>query len=141
MSNMSFKISSCLEMLKITLRSLLVRSQLKVNSKQCQTLPFGKIKWSEILRTRSIYVFPCYIQFLDWSKLICEQCSLEKSLVVETYIKEVFKKKFTSETIIKGIQWKLFGVDGIAQLHLEDLHTRIWCEIVYLIPYFILYEI
>ncbi len=51
------------------------------------------------------------------------------------------KQKFTSEIITKKIQWKEFGVGGITQLHLEELHTRIWHEIVYLIPYFILYEI
>ncbi len=49
-------------------------------------------------------------------------------------------KSFANETITKGIQWKEFGIGGIAQLHLEELHTRIWHEIMYLIPYFILYE-
>jgi hypothetical protein len=63
MSNMSPKISSCLEMLKIILKSFVIRSQLKVSSKQCQDLPFDKTKWSKILRTRSIHVFPCYNQF------------------------------------------------------------------------------
>jgi len=55
--------------------------------------------------------------------------------------KKFSKQKFTSETITKGIQWKEFGVGGIAQLHLEELHTIIRHEIVYLIPYFILYKI
>jgi len=54
--------------------------------------------------------------------------------------KKFSKQKFTSETITKGIQWKKFEVGGITQLHLEELHIRIWYEILYLIPYFILYE-
>jgi hypothetical protein len=50
-------------------------------------------------------------------------------------LKRFSKQKFISGAITKGVQGKEFGVCGITQLHFEELHTKIWYEIMYLIPY------
>jgi hypothetical protein len=52
-----------------------------------------------------------------------------------------FKQKFIREAITKGIQGKGFGVGGIMQLHLQKLRTKTQYEVMYLIPYEIIYEL
>lgn len=56
-------------------------------------------------------------------------------MLVEIYIKKISKQKFISGAITKGVQGKEFGVGGRTQVHFEELHTKIWYEIMYLIPY------
>jgi hypothetical protein len=51
--------------------------------------------------------------------------------------KKFFKQKFISE----GIQGKGFGVSGGMQIHLQKLRTKTQSEVMYLIPYKIIYEL
>ncbi len=55
--------------------------------------------------------------------------------------KRFFIQKFISEAITKRIQGKGFGVGGVMQLHLQKLCTKTQYEVMYLIPYEIIYEL
>jgi len=61
--------------------------------------------------------------------------------VIEVYIKKTSKQFFEVEQI--NTTWENLKEfeDLEAQTHYEDLHTKVWYVIMYLIPYKILYEI
>jgi hypothetical protein len=55
--------------------------------------------------------------------------------------KRFFKQKFRSGVITKGLKGKGFRVSGVMQLHLQKLCTKTQYEVMYLIPYKIIYEL
>jgi hypothetical protein len=87
--------------------------------------------------------FSCCTKISDRSKFICELCSFAKLLVKKIYIKK------TSKQILEWIKYNLEELEGSnldfedcgAKIHYQDLHTKFWYVIMYLIPYKILYKI
>jgi hypothetical protein len=61
--------------------------------------------------------------------------------VTKVYIEKTSKQNFEVEQIQIGRTSKKEFEDWEAQIHYQDLHTKVWYVIMYLIPYKILYEI
>jgi len=64
-----------------------------------------------------------------------------QNFVIEVYIEKTSKQIFEVEQIQFGSIWKKEFEDWETQIHHQDLHTKFWYVIMYLIPYKILYEI
>jgi hypothetical protein len=48
-------------------------------------------------------------------------------------LKSFSKQIFANGAITRGVQGKEYGFGGIMKLHLEELHTKICYEFIYLI--------
>jgi hypothetical protein len=61
--------------------------------------------------------------------------------MTEVCFEKTSKQSFEMEQIQLGRTWKKEFEDWEAQIHYQDLRTKVWYVIMYLIPYEILYEI
>ncbi len=61
--------------------------------------------------------------------------------MTKVYIEKTSKQNFEVEQIQLGRTSRKEFEDSEVQIHYQDLHTKVWYVIMYLIPYKILYEI
>jgi hypothetical protein len=66
---------------------------------------------------------------------------LYKVVVTKVYIKKTSKQIFEVKQIQLGGTWRKEFENWEAQIHYQDLYTKVWYVIMYLIPYKILYKI
>ena len=80
----------------------------------------------EILREGSRHNCSCFTKILERSKVICEQCSFAKLLWQKFVLRRHQSKSFEVEQIQLGRSWRKEFEDWEAQIHYQDLRTKMW---------------
>ncbi len=84
------------------------------------------INKAEILREGTRHSCSCFTKILERSEVICEQCSFAKLLWQKFVLKKHQSKSFEVEQIQLGRSWRKEFEDWEAQIHYQDLRTKVW---------------
>ncbi len=136
----SLKISRSLELVRASCMSYCVQvpiwGDFKESNKISDLMKSNELKFWEILVDIALHVLENFQKdSRSYVSGVALQSCYDRSLHWEDIKTNFWSAANTTWENLKGV-W-----DWEAQIHYQDLHTKVWYVIMYLIPYKILYEI
>ncbi len=141
-SYVSLKISRSLELLRVSCKSFCVQvpiwGDFKESNKISHFMKSNELKFWETVVNITLHVSE---NFQKDSRSYMSGVALQSCYERSLHWKDIKKQIFKVEQIQLGNTWKKEFEGWEVQIHYQDLHTKVWYVIMYLIPYKILYEI